>query len=800
MVDDLRNSLRALVRRPGFTAAVTLFLSLGIGATAAVFALVDTYLLRPLPYADAERIVSISEGTSTSRDRFGLQPDHFFLLQQEARSFNHVSAYVAGGIGFDVMGREGAVRVQGGAASADLFRLLDARPILGRLFLETDEAEEASVVLVSHGFWRRHLAGDRRVIGRSILVSGAARRVVGVLPPQTAFPEIEIWVPQPLRLSHAVGNPLFTTYSMRVLARLREGVTLEQAGDEMRRLSLRLSEVDPYAAKTGIIFHVASFRDVLVGEIGTILWILFGSVWLVLLITCTNLSNLFLGRLIHRQPELAVRTVLGASTLRLGRQLLFECLSIGLLAAGAGLLLGKLGLDLLLPFAAPLLPHGEEPRIDLRIFGFSLGIALMCGILSGIAPIMARAFKMSDGILREVAPSRLQAKRLWGLLVVLQLTFAFALLAGEGLMLRSFQTLSRRQLGFEPRNVLTFDMFLSKHEYATSAERLRFLQQVVASLSSLPGAHSVSVSTGLPIDGGGLREFIVTSDEQEAEDLAKLPMSDCWHVSPSFFTTLNIPLRQGRAFTTYDSPDSMPVVILDESLTKRFWPRESAVGKKVKVGGVWREVVGVAAKVENRKLHMESAPLLYAPLTQLQMPLAEYHVALRTFQEPMSTAAGALSMLRRLNPRQAVYGVTTMEARVLATSSRERLAALVLGIYSLLGLGLALAGIFAVVRFATLQRRKEIGIRIALGADRRDVIGLVLREGLSLIVFGLCCGAVAAWFSTKAVSRLLYGATPGEPLTLAGIAGALAVMATMAALLPAVEALRADPVAAIRTE
>lgn len=801
MVDDLRNSLRALLRRPGFSIAVTLLLGLGIGATAAVFALADTYLLRPLPYVDAARIVSISEGRTASRDRFGLQPDHVSLLQQEARSFDRISAYVAGGIGFDVMGRDGAVRVQGGAASADLFDLLGTRPVLGRLFLETDEVEETAVVVVGHGFWQRYLAGDRQVIGRTILVSGVSRQVVGVLPPDAAFPEIEIWVPQPLRLSYAVGNPLFTTYSMRILARLREGVTLEQARDEMRRLSRSLSEVDPYAAKTGMVFHVTPFRDVLVGELGTVLWVLFGSVGFVLLITCTNVSNLFLGRLITRQPELTMRAVLGASRLRLARQLLFECICLGLLAAGLGLLLGKLGLDLLLPFAAPLLPHGEVPRIDLRVLGFMLGTALLCGILSGIAPVLARTLKKSPGILSEGSPSRPKARRLWGLLVVLQLALAFVLLAGEGLMLRSFQALSSRPLGFEPANVLTFDLFLSKHEYATSPERLRFLQEVISSLSSLPGTHSVSVSTGLPIAGGGLSEFVLTSDQQEAEDLASLPRSDCWHVSPSFFSTLGIPLLRGRAFTTHDTLSSMPVVILDESLAHRFWPGEPTLGKRVKISGVWREVVGIAGKVANRKPHGESAPLLYAPLTQLHMPLPEYHVALRTVRDPMEAAAAeTLDVIRHLNPRQAVYGITTMEARVVATRSRERLTSLVLGIYSVLGLGLALTGIFALVRFAAVQRRKEIGIRIALGAARRDVLSLVLREGLSLIMLGLCLGAGAAWLSTKALARLVYGGNPGEPMTLAGIAFALAVMAIIAALLPGVETLRADPVSSMRTE
>lgn len=798
LVDDLRNGLRSLIRRPGFTAAAILLLSLGAGAMAAVFTLVDAYLLRPLPFAGAERMVVISQGHPASRERNRLAPDHVFLIEAEARSFDLTATYVtAGRIGFDLGGGDHPDRVQGGAASASFFTLLGARPVLGRTFSQEDEAGGDPVVVLSHDLWKRRFAGDPGVIGQKIDISGTPRKVIGVLPSGFGFSEAEIWVPQPILLFQAKGDPVPTTYGALMLARLRQGVTLDQARDEISRLGRGLENIDPYGASKGITFHVVPLRDFLLGELRVVIWVLFGSVVLVLLITCTNVSNLLLGRLMARQPELTLRSALGASRRRVARQLLFECLFLGLGAGLLGLWVGKLALDLLIPLATPLLPRGEPPRFDLRALACLLVAATACGVLSGVGPILRRTDRLADS---TPTTTGLRRQSLWGLLVVGQLALSLVLLAGEGLMIRSFQALTGRDLGFDSRNVLTFDVFLSKNEYASNHERLRFLEQVSERLAALPGALSAGVTTGLPIEGGGSEVFILTSEGQEQQDLATLPMSDCWHVSPSLFRTLAIRLRAGRFFTDRDDESSPPVVIVDEDLARRFWPGEPALGKRLRIGRVWREVVGITGKVATAKPHMNASTLLYMPLAQLKLPTAIHHFAIRTRGNPLDSSAAVLATVRELNPDQTVYAVTTMEARVEESTSRERLVSLLLGLFAALGLSLALSGLFAVVRFAMLNRRREVGIRIALGANRGDILKLVLLYGLRLIGLGLALGAVLASFASQALARLVYGVAPGDPATLASAALALGFAALVAALLPGLAILRSNPVLAIRSE
>ena len=798
MMDDLRNGLRALFRRPGFSIAVIILLGLGIGATAAVFSLVDAYLLRPLPYADSARIVVISQGRPASRERSRLTPDQVFLIEGEAQSFDLLANYVtAGRIGFDLGGGQHPERVQGGAASSTFFTLLGARPILGRTFTEEDEAEGDPVVLLSYALWKRRFRRDPGVLGRQVPVSGTPRKVIGVLPADFGFSEVEAWVPQPILLFQAEANPVLSTYGMLVLGRLREGVTLEQAREEMKGLARSLESIDPYAARTGMTFLVQPLRDFLLGELRVVIWVLFGAVALVLLITCTNLSNLLLGRLIARQPELTVRSVLGASRGRLARQLLFECLLLGLAAGLIGILIGKLALDLLVPLASSLLPRGAPPGFDLRTLGILLGTATACGVLSGVAPVLRRTERLMEA---GPAGASLRGLRLWGALVVAQLALSFVLLAGEGLMLRSFQSLVGRDLGFDPSNILTFTMFLNKHEYPTKQERFRFLDEVTTKLEGLPGALSVAVADAVPIDGGGTQVFVVRTEDESQQDVAALPTSHRWYVSPSFFRTLGIPLRAGRLFTEHDDDRAQRIILVDEDLARRTWPGETAVGKRLKLDGIWREVVGVVGRVENSRPHMDDAPLMYMPLKQIKLLTPIHHVILRTQGNALDSVPAVLAAVREANPDQTVYDVTTMGDRLADSTSRERLVSLVLGLFALVGLSLALSGVFAIIRFALLQRRREVGIRIALGADREDILKLVLFDSLRLIALGLICGAAMASIAAQALSRLVYGVTPGDLPTLAAAAVALATAALIAALLPGVEVLRSDPVLAIRSD
>jgi predicted permease len=804
LVDDLRNGVKTLVRQPGFTATAVLLLGLGVGSVTAVFTLVDACLLRPLPYTDASRIVAITEERPGSRTSSKLQPLHLFLIQEEARSFNLIASYVtANSVGFDLSAGDRPERVAGAAVSAGFFPILGVKPALGRGFTEQEDAAGEPVVILSHRLWSGRYGSDPAIVGRPIKVSGMERTVVGVMPPGFDFPGVEIWLPDPLHVDHAMGLPILTTYSNTVLARLEEGVTLEQARGEMKRLTRSLWEAEPWIAGRRLAFTLTPLREALLGDLRLILWVLFGSTGLLLLITCTNLSNLLLGRLITRQPELALRSILGATGRRLTRQLLMESLLLGAAGGLAGLLLAASILRTMLPLLAPLLPPGIEIGMDLRVLGFLTLVAGLAGLLTGLVPTLRRSRLDRRERLAEASSSSsagLRSRRLWSVLVVAQLALSFVLLAGVGLMLRSYRELAGRPLGFNPANVLTFEATMSKRVYPGRSDRLGFVRRVQERLSRLPGVVSSAVSVGIPIEDSGYSIFLVTREDQEHADLSTLPMAACWMVTPPFFRTMGIELKRGRGFKAGDHEQAPPVVIVDEAVEARLWPGENALGKRLMTGGVWREVVGVAAPVATGKPRQDRTDLIYIPLEQEPRPVSFFTISLKTAGGVQATLPMVRAALQEVSPEQTVYGVATMEARLAQAGSRERLISLVLGLFALLGLALALSGLFAVVRFATVERRKEIGIRVALGAGRSEVVTLVLRQGGRLIVAGMAVGLAITLPSSQLLSRLLYGVSPADPLTYLAVAVLLGAAALPAIVLPGIEALRSDPVSSIRSD
>jgi putative ABC transport system permease protein len=801
LVDDLRSGIRALARRPGFLVAATVLLGLGVGATTSVFSLIDSCLLRPLPYADASRVVSITEERPGSRSRTRLHPLHLFLVQAEARSFDSIASYVtADNVGFDLSWGDQPERVAGAAVSAGFFRILGVEPALGRGFTKQEDAAGAPVVILSHRLWKGRYGEDPALVGRPIKVSGVDRIVVGVMPPGFDFPGVEIWLPDPLHVDEAMGLPVLTTYSHAVLARLKEGTTLEQARGEMKRLTRSLWEAEPWIASKRLAFTLTPLREELLGDLRLILWVLFGSTGLLLLITCTNLSNLFLGRLITRQAELALRSVLGATDRRLARQLLVEAMFVGVAGGLAGLLLSALTLKGVLPLLAPILPPWLVVRMDLRVLGFVVFVAGLTGILTGLVPVLRRARFASRDRLAEVSSSSPRGRRLWGLLVVAQIALSFVLLIGVGLMFRSSRKLAERPLGFDPAHILTFEVAMNKRLYPSGADRLRFAHRIQERLSRMPGVVSAAVSVGLPIEDSGYSVFLVTREDQEQADLTTLPMADCWMVSPSFFRTTGIRLERGQGFTANDHAQAPPVVIVDEAVEARLWPGESALGKRLQTGGVWREVVGVAAPVATGRPRQEPADLIFAPLDQTVYPASSFTILLKTAGKPQSLIPAVRVAIRDVSPRQTVYGLTTMDARLTQASARERLVSLVLGLFALFGLILALSGLFAVVRFAAVVRHKELGIRIALGAGRSEILKLALWQGGRLIVAGVAAGLAIALPSAQLLSRLLYGVSPSDPLTYLAVAALLVAAALPAVVLPGIEALRSGPVRLLRSD
>lgn len=804
LIDDTRSAFKALVRRPRFALLATLLLGLGLGAATAVFTLIDACLLRPLPFADADRLVRIGEEHPGAPRSRAMSPFHLFLLQAESRSYERIAHYVqTDSVGFDLLLRDHAERVVGAAVSADFFPLLGVQPALGRWFTESEDTAGEPVVILGDRLWRSAYGGDRSLLGRAVKVSGRERTVVGIMPPGFEFPGVELWVPNPVHVDRAMDLPLTATYSQVVLARLKDGVTLEQARGELTRLTRSLWESDSWAAGKQTRFSLVLLREAILGDLRIVLWVLFGSTGLLLLITCTNLSNLLLGRALARQPELALRLVLGATDRRLARQLLTESLALGVAGGGAGVLFSALSLKAAVPLLAQYLPPGTEVRINLRVLGFLALAAILTGMLTGLAPVLRRSRLATRERLAESPSSSAgrRGRRLWGRLVMAQLALSFVLLVGVGLMLRTYWELASRHLGFDPGNVVTFDVPLPKRLYPSRAEQLAFVHRASARLAGLPGVVSVAFSQGAPLTASGMSTFLVTREEQVSqEDLTTLPEAVSWYVTPPFLQTLGIRLKKGRGFTTDDTKDAPPVVIVDEAVESRLWPGESALGKRLYTAGRWAEVVGVAAPVAAQGPRDVASDVIYLPLDQGVMLAWSYTVTLRTSGPPLVLIPMIRQALQEISPEQTIHGITTMEARLAAASSRERLTSLLLGGFALIGLSLALCGLFAVVRYAVLARRREIGIRLALGASRPDVLKLVLGHGGRLIAAGLVAGLAVALPSARLLARLLYGVTASDPLTYAAVALLVAATALPAVILPALEALRIDPVRSIRSE
>ena len=802
LLDDLRAALRSLVRRPGFTLTVALVLGLGTGLNAALFSLVDSVLLRPLPYPREESLVTLWMGDPRSplgeSPKAPLRPDEFFVLEERARSFSHLGAYVAGEeVGFDLSPGGVPERVRGAAVTPTLFAALGVAPLHGRSFT-ADEGEPGGelVVMLGHDLWGRRFGADPGVVGRRILVSGIPRTVVGVMRSGFDFPEAAaLWVPRPLEVSRAMNLPLLVTFNLRVVTRLKAGVSAQSAQAEMDALSRHLRDEGVSAA--GKALRVVPLRDHLLGDARRALAVLSAAGGLVLLITCGNVASLVLGRLIARRPELALRLVAGATRQRLLRQLALESLALGLLGAVAGLAVCFAALEALLPLVADSLPFTAAPRVDARSLGFLVAVSAVSGLAAGVLPAWRRSAGLSATLREDGGASG--RSRFWGLLVAAQLALTFVLLAGGGLMARSLFALLHRDLGFAPENVLAVKVVLNRERSPTAEDRAALVEHAVASLAALPGITSVAASTGLPLRGGGLSVLF----EVEGRDAAApggLQSSDCFGITPGFFAALGIPLVAGRAFTAADGAPAARVAIVDAELAERIWPGGRAVGQRLRVQGKWREIVGVVGAIEHGGLRDDSGTLIYVPFVQFGLPWPFVQILAKTGADPQAAAPEVRAAVERAAVDQPISDVAALEEVIRASLAQERSIAVLLGLFSLLGLALALTGVYALVAFAAARRRREIGIRVALGARSAGILALVLRQGMLAAGAGLAAGVAAALASTRLLEHFVYGLAASDPPTflLAGLLLAVTVLA--AGLVPALRVLRADPARVLRSD
>lgn len=807
---DLRFAVRSLVRSPGFTVAAVLCLALGIGANSAVFSVVQAVLLRPLPYQDPERLVMVW-GQMLADDRTELPASgaEFRDYRDTSRSLDATAAIVNRYV--NLTGEGEPERVVAGRVSASLFPLLGSEAELGRTFLpEEDRRGDEKVVLLSNDLWRRRYGADSGIVGEKILLSDEPFTVVGVMPAGFEFKfeafEHELWIPIAIDWEHL---PPRDFRGLRVLARVAPGVGLTQAQAEMDTIARRFQADWPeiYGAESGWGVRLVPLHEQVVGDVRPALAVLTGLVALVLLIACVNVANLLLARAADRSKEVAIRSAVGAGRRDLVRQLLAESVLLAVAGGVLGLTLAHLGLRVLKALDPSDLPRLSEVGIDGGVLGFTLVVAVVTGLLFGLVPALRASRPDLQSTLKEGGKTSAGAGggRLRSALVVAEVALALMVLVGAGLMVRSFLSLRSVDPGFAVDGVLTAQLYFSPTRYPEPHQKVDYGRRLLERLGSLPGVRAAGAVSGLPM--GEVQMIIETDIEGDLRpDAAARPAFDWRPVMPGYFRAMGIPLREGRFFDARDHADSLAVAVVSDDLARRFWPGETAVGKRLKLlggqprGPEWRTVVGVVGHVRALSLEGgESEEQVYTPMAQGAVPF--FSVVLRTEGgDPAALSSRVREAIWSVDSDQPVENLQTMEAIVHAASAGQRGYAMLLSIFAGVALVLAVVGVYGVMAYSVARRTREIGLRMSLGAGRQDVLGLVVSQGSVLAGLGLAAGAVLALGAARSLSGLLYGVSTYDPATFAAVALMLGTLSLAASLIPAYRATQVDPIVSLRSE
>ena len=800
MWQDLRYGARKLRKSPGFTLVAVMTLALGIGANTAIFSVVNAVLLRSLPFPDSERVVALT-GVNPSKsitDSNMSVPD-FADWKEQSRSFEQVAGFVTGG-SLLVSGEE-AERVRGTSVTEDFFPLFRTPARLGRALESGDAKKDATpVAVLSHGLWQRRYGGDPGVVGRQIMVGRESTTVVGVMPPGFNYPErTEIWFPLTL---DPVAERRDNRY-LEVLARLKPEATLAGAQAEIDAVNGRLAQ-SYVETNSGWGVRLTNLRERLVGNMRTPLLVILGAVALVLLIACVNVANLLLARAAARRREFAVRDALGASRGRIVRQLLTEGFLLSLVGGAAGMLISLWLTQVLVGLIPSDTPRLDEVRPDARIFGFALAVSVFAGLLFGLAPALQAARRGVSDTLKEGGRTGVEGgrrNRSQSILIVSEIALSFMLLAGAGLLVRSFMRLRDVNPGFNPAGVLALRISASGPQYPAGPARAELYRQVVERLGSLAGVEAAGAVLSLPLGGDTFnvgRSFIREGRPATSEESAN---ASYLVTTPGYFEALRIPLVSGRTFTAQDSEKAPMMVVINETMARRFWPGESPVGKRITI---WRdekfprEIVGVVGDTRSNPAEPAGAQM-YVPYAQ-DPNWGSLSLVVRTSADPSTLVAAARNEVHALDKTIPVYNTRPMSSVVAASLAERRASTLLVGAFALLALLLALVGIYGVTAYYVTQRTHEIGLRMALGARARNILGLVVGRSLRLTLLGLAVGLCGALALTRVMGGLLYEVKPADPVTLAASAALLGAVALLACLLPARRATRVDPLIALRDE
>jgi len=801
MIQDLRYGVRTLVKHPGFTFVAVLTLALGIGANTAIFSIVNALLLRPLPFPQPEQLVQVWEVSRQSgNEEFDVALANLADWRAQSQSFGRLAAYETAD--FSLTGGDEPERLFGLNVTANYFKVIGVPAAQGRDFRDDEDRPGAPrVAIISHGFWQRRFAAGPNILGQTIKLNSESYNVIGIMPAGFAFPysTVEVWTP--MRVEPATVNRGQHYY--RSVARLKPGVRLEQARAEMDTIARRLEKQYP-GTNTDVGIRLVPLQKELVGDEQSRLLTLFGAALFVLLIACANIANLLLAQAAGRASEMAIRSALGARRGRLARQVLSESVLLALLGGGVGALAAVWGVKALLAIN----PGGAAPWVQFGVDRAALGFTLLISLLTGIGFGLVPALQCSRPDLNETlkggsrGAAGLRSKRLRGALIVAETALALALLVGGGLLLRSLWRLQQVSPGFNPEHLLTMQLALPRAKYPENQQRARFFEQMVERVAALPGVKAAAVTSLLPFSG---------SNSASSFQIIGRPPLPRGHtldtnrrtVSANYFQTLGVRLTRGRDFDRRDTAQAPGVVIINEAMARKFWPGEDPIGQRLTFNSSTEyEIIGLVSDVKHTRLQQENEPEAYTHYQQLparRMDLAARGDALAG-HDPASLIAGIRHAVREVDPEQPVYNIRTMEQRLSHSIAPQRFIALLLSLFAAVALILAAVGIYGVMSYAVAQRTHELGVRMALGAPPRDVLKLVVGQGMKLALAGVGIGLAAAFGLTRLMKGLLFGVSALDPLTFIAVALLLAGVALIACYLPARRAMRVDPLTALRRE
>jgi putative ABC transport system permease protein len=815
---DIRYGARMLLKNPGISFVVILALALGIGANTAIFSVVNAVLLRPLPYDEADRLVFLNE-TSKSMDDISISYPNFSDWRSQNHVFENLGVYNRNS--YNLTGGGEPERILTAQASADLFSALRASAAVGRVFTnDEDKPGGAPVVVLSYGFWQRRFGGQTSIVNQQLTFNNKSYTVIGVMPRDFQYPaRVEMWVPVGQLSGDVNWQQRGNHPGLYGVARLKPGVTIAQARADMDKIASNLEKQYPdQIAGNGI--RIQPLLEVFVSDVRPTLWVLFAAVAFVLLIACANIANLLLARAGARQKEMAIRAAMGAGRWRIARQLLTESVLLSLIGGTLGLLIARWGIQLILYISPNAIPRSSEISLDWRVLAFTLGVAFVTGILFGLVPALQAGVVDVHETLKETGRGVTRRHWLRSSLVVVEVGTTLVLLIGAGLMIRSFYRLQKVNPGFSYEHLTSFSVSVPQKKYPTEEQRGQFFTRLLQNIRTVPGVEATAAASGLPLGNNGWQtSFIV--DGKPIPPRSQTPLMEACLVTPEYFSAMSIPLQRGRYFNDRDDRTwlagkdlskldegqrgiaGLNALIIDEEFARRYWPGEEAVGQRIRLGNKPEAplltVVGVVGRVKMEALNQDSKRV-QGYFAFAQMPFSGMTVIAKATSDPNQLIAAMRQQVKVVDPDQPIYNIRTMNEIRSDSVAPERLNLTLLSLFAGIALVLAVVGIYGVMSYSVTQRTHEIGIRMAIGAQPRDVFRMVIGQGMILALIGIACGLVGAFGLTRLMATMLFGVEPTDPATFAVIAVLLTLVALVACYVPSRRATKVDPVVSLRYE